>query len=47
MGSVNAFEDLSGVSASASDNPYDALIEGSRNDPVSAGAFLKAETRRD
>ncbi|CAI6335507.1 unnamed protein product [Periconia digitata] len=30
----NAFEDLSGVSTAAFENPYDALIAASNNDPV-------------
>lgn len=30
----NNFEDLSGVNTAAYENPYDALIEASRGDPV-------------
>jgi len=30
----NLFHDLSGISSSASSNPYDALIIASANDPV-------------
>jgi len=32
--SRNTFEDLSGVPASCSGNPYDALIHTSANEPV-------------
>jgi len=31
----NKFEDLSGVNSAAFSNPYDALIEACKNDPVS------------
>ncbi|KAF2455322.1 RNA ligase/cyclic nucleotide phosphodiesterase [Lineolata rhizophorae] len=30
----NTFEDFSGITSSSSDNPYDALIDASQNDPV-------------
>ena len=32
--SKNKFEDLSGIDATAYENPYDALIEASQGDPV-------------
>ncbi len=34
--SQNKYEDLSGVNSAAYANPYDALIEASEDDPVSA-----------
>lgn len=33
-GAENSFHDLSGISSSASSNPYDALIIACANDPV-------------
>ncbi|KAI9724730.1 MAG: hypothetical protein M1812_000005 [Candelaria pacifica] len=38
MATGNAFEDLSGVKSSPSDNPYDALIEEAQGDPAALQA---------
>ena len=37
----NNFEDLSGIDATAYENPYDALIEASQGDPVRDLSFLE------